>query len=121
MVYALNTSADPQTQAQSGSGGSRAARCRPREALIISINDRRTVETDSDKLRNDLLDLVESQKGRRILSGTIQSVDRSADSPNISFAVIYHGAFKVIIPAEECVKPPEISATAPRQTSCTTL
>jgi ribosomal protein S1 len=73
----------------------------------LTIDDERTVETSADKMRNDLLDLVESQKGRKILSGTIQGVERSADNPNISFAVIYHGAFKVIIPAEETVPPPD--------------
>jgi len=73
---------------------------------ILAIDEERTVETSEDKLKNDLLDLVESQKGRKILSGAIQGVERSADNPNISFAVIYHGAFKVIIPAEETVRPP---------------
>jgi ribosomal protein S1 len=40
------------------------------------------------------------------LSGTIQGVERSSDNSDISFAVIYHGEFKVIIPAEETVNPP---------------
>jgi predicted RNA-binding protein with RPS1 domain len=82
-------------------------RRRARSEPVLAIDDERSVETQADKLKNDLLDLVESQKGRRILSGTIQGVERSADNPNISFAVIYHGAFKVIIPAEETVQPPE--------------
>jgi predicted RNA-binding protein with RPS1 domain len=73
---------------------------------VLTIDDERTVETDDDKLRNDLLDLVESQKSKKILSGAIQGVERSAGNPNISFAVIYHGAFKVIIPADETVEPP---------------
>ncbi len=84
-----------------------ARRRRNRSEPVLAIDDERSVETQADKLRNDLLDLVESQKGRRIISGTIQGVERSADNPNISFAVIYHGAFKVIIPAEETVQPPE--------------
>jgi ribosomal protein S1 len=82
-------------------------RRRTRTEPILAIDEQRTVETDADKLRSDLLDLVESQKGRKLLSGTIQGVERPADNPNISFAVIYHGAFKVIIPAEETVSPPE--------------
>jgi hypothetical protein len=73
---------------------------------VLAIDDRRTVETQEDRLKSDLLDLVESQKGRKILSGTIQGVERPADNPSLSFAVIYHGAFKVIIPAEEAVNPP---------------
>jgi hypothetical protein len=101
---------DPQAQSRSGTErehGSPSARRRRRETPIVSIDDRRTVETDADKLKSDLIDMIESQKGRKLLSGTIQGVERPADNPNISFAVIYHGAFKVIIPAEECVRPPE--------------
>lgn len=73
---------------------------------VLSIDDRPTVETEADKAQNDLLDLIESQKTGRILTGTIQGVERSSDNPNRSFAVLYHGEFKVIIPSEEAVEPP---------------
>lgn len=73
---------------------------------VLSIDERPTVETDADKARNDLLDLLESQKTGRILTGTIQGVERPEDNPSRSLAVIYHGEFKVIIPAEEAVEPP---------------
>ena len=74
---------------------------------VVSIDDRPTVETDADKARDALLDLVESFKTRRILTGTIQGVERPADNPSRSLAVLYHGDFKVIIPAEEAVEPPD--------------
>ena len=74
---------------------------------VVSIDDRPTVETDADKARDALLDLVESFKTRRILTGTIQGVERPADHPSRSLAVLYHGDFKVIIPAEEAVEPPD--------------
>lgn len=73
---------------------------------VLSIDDRPTVETDADKAKNDLLDLLESQKTGHILTGTIQGVERPNDNPSRSLAVIYHGEFKVIIPAEEAVEPP---------------
>jgi len=73
---------------------------------VLSIDERPTVETEADKAKNDLLDLLESQKTGRILTGTIQGVERPENNPKHSFAVIYHGAFKVIIPAEEAVEPP---------------
>ena len=106
------------TKSQSGENGENqtpaddntpkpARRRRTRVEPVLAIDEQRSVETQEDKLKNDLLDLVESQKGRKILTGTIQGVERSADNPNLSFAVIYHGAFKVIIPAEETVQPPE--------------
>ena len=48
---------------------------------VLSIDDRPTVETEADKAKNDLLDLIESQRSGRILTGTIQGVEQSADSP----------------------------------------
>jgi hypothetical protein len=78
-----------------------------RPVSVLSIDEGRTVETEADRARNDLLDLVESQKTGRILTGTLQGVERTANSKTSSMAVIYHGAFKVIIPAEEAVVPPE--------------
>lgn len=74
---------------------------------ILSIDERLTVETEADKAKNDLLDLLESRKTGRILTGTIQGVERPEDNPARSLAVIYHGEFKVIIPAEEAVEPPD--------------
>lgn len=78
-----------------------------RPVSVLSIDAGRTVETEADKARNDLLDLVESQKTGRILTGTLQGVERAVNSKTGSMAVIYHGAFKVIIPAEEAVTLPE--------------
>ncbi len=73
---------------------------------VVTIDEERTVETDQDKARNDLLDLTESMKTGRILSGSIQGVERPNNKAH-AFAVIYHGAFKVIIPAQEAVEQPE--------------
>ena len=74
-------------------------------AQVLSIDDRRTVETDEDKAKNDLLDLLESLRTGRILTGAIQGVECASD--NQSMAVIYHGAYKIVIPAEEAVNPPD--------------
>ena len=85
---------------------SRKSRVSARPKPIVSIDERLAVETEADKAKNDLLDLLESQKTGRILTGAIQGVERPADNPSRSLAVIYHGEFKVIIPAEEAVEPP---------------
>ena len=74
---------------------------------VVAIDERLGVETDADKSRDALLDLVESMKTRRILTGTIQGVERPSDNPSRSLAVLYHGDFKIMIPAEEAVEPPE--------------
>lgn len=71
---------------------------------VISIDEQRSVETEADKEKNDLIDLMESLRVGKVLAGTIQGVERSSD--NHSMAVIYHGAFKIVIPAEEAVIPP---------------
>ena len=89
---------------QSGTQRRRERRVRP--APVVSIDDRLSVETDADKARDAMLDLVESLKTRRILSGTVQGIERPGDGTN-SVAVIYHGDFKVLIPAEEMVEIPE--------------
>lgn len=78
-----------------------------RRQRVVSIDAERTVETDTDRLRSDLLDLVESLKGKKILTGTIQGVERLADNPEMSYAVLYHGDFKVIIPVLEAIEEPE--------------
>ena len=72
---------------------------------VISIDERRSVETEADKEKNDLIDLLESLRVGKILTGTIQGVERASD--NHSMAVIYHGAFKIVIPAEEAVTAPD--------------
>ena len=99
---------DPESAAagshQSGTQRWRERRVRP--APVVSIDDRLGVETDADKARDAMLDLVESLKTRRILSGTVQGIERPGDGTN-SVAVIYHGDFKVLIPAEEMVEIPE--------------
>ena len=83
----------------------RSASTRP--ASVVSIDARPSVETEEDKARNDLLDLMESLKSKRILTDTIQGIERPTDNPSRSLAVIYHGDIKVIIPAEEAVETPE--------------
>lgn len=78
-----------------------------RTGSVLAIDDSITVETEADRARNDLLDLLESQKSRRILSGTLQGIERPEDNPKRSLAVIYHGDYKVIIPVEELIELPQ--------------
>lgn len=78
-----------------------------RTGSVLAIDDSITVETEAERARNDLLDLLESQKSRRILSGTLQGIEKPEDNPKRSLAVIYHGDYKVIIPVEELIEPPQ--------------
>ena len=74
---------------------------------VLAIDGQLIAETEAEKARNDLLDLMESQKTGRILTGTIQGVERQESNQSRSLAVIYHGEFKIIIPAEEAVEAPD--------------
>ena len=74
---------------------------------VLAIDGHLVAGTEAEKARNDLLDLIESQKTGRILTGTIQGVERQESNQSRSLAVIYHGEFKIIIPAEEAVEAPE--------------
>ena len=76
----------------------------PSDEPVVSIAERRDAQTESDKAKNHLLDLMESYKAERVLIDFVQGVERI----NGSFAaVLYHGDFKVIIPATEAIIPPK--------------
>lgn len=104
---AADESGAAASQTDSGQPKNRLKMPGRRGQRVVSIDAERTVETDTDKLRSDLLDLVESLKGKKILTGTIQGVERLADNPEMSYAVTYHGDYKVIIPVLEAVEEPE--------------
>jgi len=93
----------PKTAAPPPAARRRAA---PRGARVVTIDEQGSVETPDDKARSDLIDLVESQKSGRILTGTLQGVERNPDNPDLITAVLYHGDFKVIIPMAEAISPP---------------
>lgn len=88
-------------------GGKRRAKSRGGPA-VMSIDARRTVETDADKAKNDLIDLTESLKADKVLTGTVQGIERNFQGHD-SVAVLYHGVFKVVIPAEDMVEKPQES------------
>ena len=98
---------------ESASGGETEKPASPRrrrakaKPTAVSIDGQLSVETEADKARDALLDLVESMKTKRILTGTIQGVERPTDNPTRSLAVLYHGDFKIMIPAEEAVEIPD--------------
>lgn len=71
---------------------------------VISIAERRNAQTESDREKDQLLDLMESYKANRILTDSVQGVEKIDGS---YAAVLYHGDFKVIIPATEAINPPQ--------------
>lgn len=83
----------------------RATPARP--SAILSIDDELGVVTDADKARSELLDLLESYRGKKHLSGTIQGIENPTGDPSKTLAVLYHGEYKIIIPLAEAVEPPE--------------
>lgn len=79
----------------------------PKSSAILSIDDELGVITDADKARNELLDLLESYRGKKHLSGSIQGIENPSGDPSKTLAVLYYGEYKVIIPIAEAVEPPE--------------
>ena len=71
---------------------------------VLAIDGKRTVETEADKAKNDLLDLMESLRSKRILTGMIQGVEGNPDAE--PRAVVYRGEFKILIPASLCIERP---------------
>ena len=82
---------------------------------VIAIDERLVAQTDEEKLRDSLIDLVESLKSNVLLSGTIQGVEQSPNNP-YSLAVIYHGEFKILIPANEFMEEPNDTHDQPKET-----
>ena len=93
----------PEAAAQPKTARRRAA---PKGARVITIDEQGSVETPADKARSDLIDLVESLKSGKILTGALQGVERNPAAPDSITAVLYHGDFKVVIPVTEAIAPP---------------
>lgn len=79
----------------------------PKRAEILSIDGELGVVTDADKAKDDLLDLLESYRGKKHLSGTIQGIENPTGDPSKALAVLNYGEYKVIIPLHEAVEPPD--------------
>lgn len=74
---------------------------RPRRRTVVSLDGQRSELTPEARRRQDIIDLSESMKSQRVITGTIAGIERMDESPDLAYAVVYHGAFKVIIPASE--------------------
>lgn len=79
----------------------------PKRSDILSIDDELGVVTDADKAKTELLDLLESYRGKKHLSGKIQGIENPTGEPSKSLAVLAYGEYKVIIPLHEAVEPPD--------------
>ncbi len=75
------------------------------DAVIHSVDGSRTARTVSESERQKLLELTESMRSGRYLTGTIQGVERLPTGEPC--AVTYYGGYKVIIPASMAVEVPE--------------
>ena len=77
----------------------------PQNTPFVTIDEKAGVQTNVDKARNDLLDMMESMKNGRILTDNVQGVERRESGE--ALAVVYHGTFKIIIPAAQMIDPPD--------------
>ena len=83
-----------------------------RQDQLVTLDERRSVVSSNDKQMDDLIDLMQSLKSRRVLSGIVQGVERGMDG-GFPVAVVYYGSYKITIPAEEFIdKPNEYKGTS---------
>lgn len=92
--------------AKPSQSGTAAASRRKAPISVVTIDEKPTVETDADKAQSDLLDILESKRAGRILTGTIQGIEQLSDDPTNCVAVIYRDPYKIVIPLEEAVELP---------------
>lgn len=74
------------------------------EERVISIDRQRSVETEADEQMNNLLDLLESLRSKKVMTGKVEGVEST--STGVPSAVLKHGEFKIVIPCYEYVEPP---------------
>lgn len=72
---------------------------------ILSIDDELGIQTELEKARDKFLDLIESLKTGRYLTGTIQGVEKHSGMGEPR-AIIFHGDYKVVIMASMVVNLP---------------
>ena len=95
---ALNVNTDMDVEIEDSTTDSGTVR------RVMTIDSKRTVETDEEKADRDLVELTAAMKTGKILSGSLQGVEQTKDD---AVAVIYRGTFKIIIPAREAITPPD--------------
>ena len=74
---------------------------------VLTLEKKRTVHTNSDKSRENLIQLARAIKFGFPITGSIQGVEMPSDKCDTPCAVVYYGDFKVIIPALDCISEPD--------------
>lgn len=76
------------------------------EMEVLTIDGERTVQTESERARDEVLDLIESLRTGRYLTDRIQGVEQGTGNLEPR-AILYHGGYKVVILASMLVKLPQ--------------
>ena len=76
------------------------------EMEVLTIDNERTLKTESEKTQDEVLDLIESLRTRRYLTDRIQGVEMGTGNLEPR-AILYHGGYKVVIMASMLVKLPK--------------
>ena len=74
------------------------------EERVVSIDRQRSVETEADEQMNNLLDLLESLRSKKVMTSKVEGVEST--STGVPSAILKHGEFKIVIPCSEYVEPP---------------
>ena len=74
---------------------------------ILAIDDELGIQTELERARDKFLDLIESLKTGRYLTGTIHGVEKHSGMGEPR-AIVFHGDYKVVIMASMIVTYPEV-------------
>ena len=72
---------------------------------VLTIDDELAIATEPEKTRDEILDLIESLRTGRYLTGYIQGIEGGTDGGEPR-AILFHGTYKIVIMASMLVQLP---------------
>lgn len=99
LIEQNQSAAEPVADTSAGEPTSQPQRRRG----VMTIGGGRSDLTAQAKRRQALIDLAESKRSGRLLTGMVAGVEGGGDNPLLTYAVIHHGPFKVLIPVSEMI------------------
>ena len=75
------------------------------EGRVVTIEAGSQLETEDEKQRRNLYELISSLNSKAVLTGRIEGVESSANGD--PRAIVYRGSYKILIPSFEIIDPPD--------------
>lgn len=75
------------------------------DGRVVTIDGGSQVETEDEKQRRNLYELISSLRSKAVLTGRIEGVESSSGGD--PRAIVYRGTYKILIPSFEIIDPPD--------------